>query len=1594
MNGRVTPHQLAQALGLPPPTDEQAAVIAAPPGPTLVVAGAGAGKTETMAARVVWMVANGLVLPDEVLGLTFTRKAAQQLTARIRTRLARLAGAPLLRELDPSGRLRAQLTGAEPEISTYHSYAGRLLTEHGLLLPVEPSATLLTETQLWQLAHQVVRTWDGDLETERTPVSVTEAVLALSGQLAEHLVEPEELAEAHTELAKLVHTLPPGPRQRGGPSQTLLNIVQVQQERVALLPLVHQLTEALRRRGALDFGAQMSLAARLAAEHPEVAAAERARFRLVLLDEYQDTGHAQRVLLAALFGGAPDATPRHGPRDAHEVSRVPDGDPDLTAGRDSPRTDLHPQRTAHGRNVGDPLSDGSSADSATGDASSDAAAHADSAEREGHSSTGEPSSATGEAGPLSPGVGGDQLDVSTSAREPHDIVRDPDTPIGGTSEPAAAHEAHADSSARDLWSSADGVFDPAADRSGSAAGPAAAADEAHVGSSARDEWLSADGAFDPATDRLAQGGRAPQPAAGQREPDRPHSTPGVGAPPGDSARGVPSRRVDANETMGEGQPQFAGAHDPHAAPGRDQRSRPHDGQRLAVTAVGDPMQSIYGWRGASAANLPRFATDFPTAPGVPAPTLALLTSWRNPPEALALANLVAEPLRRKAIEGGGVTVDALRAKPDAGPGEVALALTDTVAGEREWVAERIAAQWAARRAAQQQPPTSAVLVRRNADAAPLAEALRAQGLPVEIVGLGGLLATPEVADIVATLRLIAEPGSGSAAMRVLTGARWRLGVADIAALARRARNLSIRRPGSEAGAEIADGATLDEALRDVAPEPAEQAGLADAIADPGPPGQYSAAGFARIEALGRELAALRERSGQPLAELVADVERTIGVGVETQTRRAMAGTGAGREHLDAFAEVVAGYAADTGASLGGLLAFLAAAEEVENGLEPGEVEVAKDRVQVLTVHAAKGLEWEIVAVPHVVEGVFPSKVGSGTWLGALAELPTSLRGDRQQDDAAEGVPVLDLTDLYDRADLDRAIKAHKEALERRRIDEERRLFYVALTRTERVLLVSAHYWAETGSTPKGPSDFLLELKHAHEDPGSPAYDVLAVDRWDDPPAADDVNPFTDNPATAEWPRDPLSTRRDPIEQGAALVRAALAALRARPADAGPDAHETTEPRLVRDEEGLVLPDGEASARDGEVPPGEGEVPPPDGEARTREGDVPPLEGEVPPANAEAPPSDAEVLSGDAEASPADAEVPLGDAEAAPADAEVLSADAEAAPPNTEAAYPDEPAYYPPDDEFPPDELADDFDFTPTEYADPYADIEPYFGAAPDPVEEYLSADEPVFAASGFAPPPPDDPYRPEHAHPAPDPDDPEGWAADVDALLAEHQAAAVAAAEVELPGQIAATALVELRADPAKLAARLRRPLPYPPNPLARRGTAFHAWVQRWFGSTRLLGLDELPGAADGAADAGLDAELTAMQEAFLNSRWADRSPIEVEIPFETSIAGTVIRGRMDAVFAEPGGRWTVVDWKTGAEPGAAEEPAVAMQLAVYRLAWARLMAAREGRPEQEMLHRVGAAFHYVRTGRTIAPVNLAGPEELAELIRNAAPAGSPPAPE
>ncbi len=1091
VRARYSPGELACALGLFPPTAEQEAVIAAPPGPLVVIAGAGAGKTETMAARVVWLVANGYAEPGQVLGLTFTRKAAGQLLRRVRSRLARLAGVGL--ELaGPGGPAAVEPAGA-PVVSTYHAFAGSLLREHGLLLPVEPDTRLLSETELWQLAFDVVNRYDGELRTDKTPAAITSMVLRLWGQLAEHLVDTRQLRDTHLELERLIHGLPAGPSQRDrGPNQSLLKLLATQTERAELVPLLEALHERLRTAKAMDFGLQMASAAQLAATFPQVGADLRNRYRVVLLDEYQDTGHAQRVALSSLFGGGVD-----------------------------------------------------------------------------------------------------------------------------------------------------------------------------------------------------------------------------------------------------------------------------DG--LALTAVGDPIQSIYGWRGASATNLPRFSTDFPRSDGSPAPVLELRTSWRNPPRTLRVANAVSAEARRRSV-----AVRALRPRPDAPPGTVRCALLPDVQAEREWIADHLRGHYQRARAEDASPPTAAVLVRRNADAAPIADALRARGIPVEVVGLAGLLSVPEVADMVAMLRVVADPAAGAAAMRVLTGPRWRLGSRDIAALWRRAQLLG--------GAQRPAEAATPESIAMTASSDADGPCLADAIADPGAAESYSAAGYGRIGALSAELSALRGHLNHSLPDLVAEVRRVLGVDCEVRASAPSspaAGAWAGAEHLDAFADVVAGYAdrssatdAAAATSVPGLLAYLDAAEVVENGLSPAPLVVSRDRVQVLTVHSAKGLEWQVVAVAHLSGGTFPSTASRSSWLTDASELPPLLRGDRAAA-GSFGVPVMDTSAVTNRKQLSDLISEHRRQLDQRRVDEERRLLYVGITRAEDTLLISGHHWGSTGIKPRGPSDFLCELKEVIDRSTEAGDPCGVVEYWAPEPAEGERNPFRNNVVEAIWPADPLTTRRGDVERGAALVTHAM------------------------------------------------------------------------------------------------------------------SADT---------------------------------------------------GAAGDDVE---------------------------------------GWGADIDALLAERARAWQPPARI-LPGQLSVSGLVELARDPVGAAQRLMHRLPARPDPQALLGNAFHAWVQKFYGAEWLFDLGDLPGAAD--SDVGDTRELAALQVAFTGSPWAARTPVAIEVPFEMPIGDTVVRGRIDAVFPDPDGGVTIVDWKTGQPPRGREAMRqAAVQLAVYRLAWAALSGCTES--------SVRTAFHYVRTGATVVPDELPDSAELAGLL-------------
>ena len=454
-----------------------------------------------------------------------------------------------------------------------------------------------------------------------------------------------------------------------------------------------------------------------------------------------------------------------------------------------------------------------------------------------------------------------------------------------------------------------------------------------------------------------------------------------------------------------------------------------------------------------------------------------------------------------------------------------------------------------RRAEGVSPPTAAVLVRRNADAAPMADALRARGIPVEVVGLAGLLSVPEVADVVAMLRLVADPTAGPAAMRVLAGSRWRLAGRDIAALWRRAVELD---GGRSREASSPESIAMAAGPSDVG---ADAACLADAISDPGPAGCYSATGYQRITALAGELRALRGHLGHSLPDVVAEVRRVLGVDCEVRALPAPAAAGiwSGAEHLDAFADTVVAYSERAGtASVAGLLAYLDVAEAVENGLSPAQVAVAGDRVQVLTVHAAKGLEWQVVAVAHLSGGTFPSTASGSTWLTDAAELPPLLRGDRAQEGAL-GIPVLDTSDITNRKQLSDEISAHRRQLEQRRADEERRLLYVGITRAEDTLLVSGHHWGSTGIKPRGPSDFLCELKDIIDSSAAAGQPCGVVEQWAPAPAEGERNPLRDNVVEAIWPADPLAGRRLDVERGATLVTQAALAGAAEPAgSAGAD----------------------------------------------------------------------------------------------------------------------------------------------------------------------------------------------------------------------------------------------------------------------------------------------------------------------------------------------------------------------------------------------------------------------------------------------------------
>ncbi|MDQ1595770.1 MAG: ATP-dependent helicase UvrD/PcrA [Arthrobacter pascens] len=1150
---RFSPEELSGLLGEKNlPTAEQSAIISSPLTPRLVIAGAGSGKTATMADRVVWLVANGWVKPEEVLGVTFTRKAAGELASRIRAKLGslqRIAAADTGHSVFPAGILSTD--ALEPKVSTYHSFASGIVSDYGLRLGIERDVVLLGGAQAWQLASEVVESFDGEYSHFRVAKStLVKAVIQLAGECAEHLREPAEVHDWLMERLAGFEGLPYLDGAKKNPTQAAAELGAMLRTRASVADLVGRYSEAKRARGALDFGDLVALAAKVSREVPLAADMERQRYRVVLLDEFQDTSHAQLVLFSRLFG-------------------------------------------------------------------------------DGH----------------------------------------------------------------------------------------------------------------------------------------------------------------------------------------------------AVTAVGDPNQSIYGFRGASAGQLFHFVSEFPVkvagqASGAgarfsPAPVSYLTTAWRNGRNILAAANVISAPLSAAAAAAGpagqrtsaaAVEVPPLQPSPAASQGRVIMGRFDTDENEAAAIARDLlkfrVTDFEKQSAAAPVPPAMAVLCRRRAQFECIRKEFDANGIPYEIVGLGGLLDTPEIVDLVSTLRVLADPARSDSLMRLLAGARWRIGPADLMAFRDWSSYLARRRGQNAADAAIADeepGSAADVVVEGDLTDASSLVEALDWLPRDGWTSAHgrslTAAALERLHRLATELRHLRALIGDDLTTLLGEVERAMLLDIEVAARPGLSIHQA-RRNLDAFQDAAAGFLQTSHrVDILAFLSWLEAAAAEEGGLDVPPSDVNHEAVQLLTVHASKGLEWDVVFVPGLNSGAFPSNRDS-RWSSGSAALPWPLRGDRAD------LPQWDLDQpdqkgwLDAEKDFKAAVQAHGEA-------EERRLAYVAYTRAKHVLWISSAAWVGARGGMAEMSPFLAELAPLAgigETAGAITAGGTAAEIH--PDSVDEASlpqesPLTRDLEVATWPYDPLEGPVDP-----------RTGTRLRLVPGRRTAMDHAASRLLQE---IALQ-----------------------RSQTVQG----------------------------------------------------AAAAEAASGNSRELRP-------------------------------------------------LAAD----------------------------------WSREA-ALLLERRARRASSRDVHLPGHISASTLVALDEDPAAVLQRLRRPIPREPGMSARKGTAFHAWVEEYFGTSGMLDIDEAPGSDDHIDEAyGLED----MVATFKESEWAHRSPAHVEVPVETRIGDVVVRGRIDAVFRDADGGWDLVDWKTGRRPSAGQLKTKSVQLAVYRLAWARL--------KDVPVDDVRAAFYYVADNQVVRPHDLASGDELESIV-------------
>lgn len=437
-----------------------------------------------------------------------------------------------------------------------------------------------------------------------------------------------------------------------------------------------------------------------------------------------------------------------------------------------------------------------------------------------------------------------------------------------------------------------------------------------------------------------------------------------------------------------------------------------------ITAVGDSDQTIYEWRGASRLNFDDFVRHFAHGDGSEAATLPLSVNRRSDRAILDLANRIREHLH------GDQSFIPLRPGPEAGPGAIEAGWLGTRDDEAAWIADRIEEDHA------DGTPWNeiAVLVRKNRDIAPIREALLASGIPTEVASVGGLLDVPEVAELVSWLSILEDPTANTELAGILLGSGFRLGLADLAALNGRAQQ---RRPAGATRTTLLDG--LDD-LENI--EGASEAGLGRLV-------QFRA----------RYRALLVEAQTAPVPDLCRSVLSSMHAWDEIDAMQESAGLSA-RLNLYRFLDLVESWSPIDGPrSLGSFLAYL---RLLSDESAPGELDTVAissgPAVTLLTIHRAKGLEWDTVAVPSVVKDGFPSGPRSYPNPVDKAEyLPYEHRLD------GESLP--DLSSSSKKAERNAILRDYHEA-------EEWRAAYVAVTRARHRLIISGSHRTRERKQPR------------------------------------------------------------------------------------------------------------------------------------------------------------------------------------------------------------------------------------------------------------------------------------------------------------------------------------------------------------------------------------------------------------------------------------------------------------------------------------------------------------------------------------------------